>query len=301
MNVPAKMLSLLAAFSLVQPTISGAQTANPGYFMPPDSAAGVSSSHAIPGKTAVIKNDLLDPALPAIPSAQNPGSQWYETDWGVAGIGIAVTGLSVLADRAVNRFDEKRLSSRVKAASLHATDALELAPLAFAFATMLQSPISDPALAHASSIAVSSAAAVTILTAGIKYAVGRDRPGAADSDPFVFHPFDASRSSFGLNSTFSNDASLTSSFPSGHTALAFAVITPYAELYHQPWLYAIPVAVGLGQIAAQNGHWVSDAVAGGFIGWLTADLTRRFFPQSDYGLMIFGDGHTEEIAFSGRF
>lgn len=309
MHVSARMLCLFAAIGLTPSVNACAQTANgPGYFMPPadpairEGQAGAALLvDAVPQNTAVVNNTLLDPALPTIPVGTDPGLPWYETDWGVAGIGIAATGAAVLADRGVNRFDDTKLSHRFKSEALSATDALLLAPVAFAVTTMLQSPVSDPALAHASSIAVTSVAAVTILTAGIKYAVGRDRPGAAGSDPFVFHPFDASRSEFGLDSVFSDDGHLTSSFPSGHTALAFAVITPYAELYHQPLLYAIPLAVGIGQIAAQDGHWASDAVAGGFIGWLTADLTRRFFPQSDFGVMIFGDGRTEEVSITGRF
>jgi len=81
----------------------------------------------------------------------------------------------------------------------------------------------------------------------------------------------------------------TASFPSGHTAVAFSIITPYAEIYHQPWLYTIPMVVGLSRIVAVDGHWASDVVAGGFLGWLTADLTRRLFPDSDFGVMLFGD------------
>ena len=166
---------------------------------------------------------------------------------------------------------------------------------------MIQSPVSDPMLAHASSIAVTSAVEVTILSMGLKYAIGRDRPFNARSDPFVAHPFDASRSSFSIGAVFPSEGTNTSSFPSGHTALAFALITPYAELYHAPVLYAIPVMVGLGRVAAVDGHWASDVVGGGFIGWLTADITRRFFPDSDYGLMIFGDGQSMMVGMHGQF
>jgi membrane-associated phospholipid phosphatase len=185
--------------------------------------------------------------------------------------------------------------------ALREANILELAPLAFAGLTMVQSPISDPELAHVSSIAVTAAAAVTLESFALKYAIGRNRPGGPDADPFVAHPFDASRSSFSIGAVFPGDATDTSSFPSGHTALAFALITPYAEIYHAPWLYAIPIAVGLGRIAAVDGHWASDVVGGGFLGWLTADLTRRFFPNSDYGFMIFGDGQSLMVGFSGRF
>ena len=113
--------------------------------------------------------------------------------------------------------------------------------------------------------------------------------------------FRVALAAFSLGAVFPGEASSTSSFPSGHTALAFAVVTPYAELYHQPWLYAIPVAVGLGRIVAVDGPWASDVVGGGFVGWLTADLTRRFFPDSDYGLILFGDGQHMQVGITGRF
>ncbi|MGR2912648.1 phosphatase PAP2 family protein [Acidithiobacillus ferrivorans] len=96
---------------------------------------------------------------------------------------------------------------------------------------------------------------------------------------------------------FNNNGGPTASFPSGHTAVAFSIITPYAQIYHQPWLYTIPFAVGISRILAQDGHWASDVVAGGFIGWLTADLTNRYFAKSDYGFMIFGDG----VGLYGKF
>ena len=55
--------------------------------------------------------------------------------------------------------------------------------------------------------------------------------------------------------------------------------------------------VGVSRIDAVDGNWASDVVAGGFLGWLTADLTNRLFPNSDYDFMIFGDG----VGFHGKF
>jgi membrane-associated phospholipid phosphatase len=227
---------------------------------------------------------------------------WYETDWGVAGIGVAATGLTLVFDHGINQFSQTRLSLNFREnIALRAANILELAPLAFAGATMVQSPFTDPELAHASSIAVTSAAVVTVEVMGLKYVIGRNRPDSSNSNPYIAHPFDAANSTFSIGAVFPGEGSQTSSFPSGHTALAFALITPYAELYHAPVLYAIPVAVGLGRIAAVDGHWASDVVGGGFIGWLTADLTRRFFPNSDYGLILFGDGQQMMVGFHGRF
>lgn len=296
---------------LAEPFSAFAQNAgSPGYFIPPatPSVQDVDSSSAVkeirPSGVAspVIDSNLVNTLPPPSAVPQNNPLPWYETDWGVAGIGAAATGIALIFDHGVYQFTTTRLSYNFRdKVALRVANILELAPLAFAGATMVQSPFSDPKLAHASSIAVTSAAAVTVLSMGLKYAIGRERPAEAHGDPFVAQPFDAAASSFSIGAVFPSSGTPTSSFPSGHTALAFALITPYAELYHAPALYAIPVAVGLGRIAAEDGHWTSDVVGGAFIGWLTADLTRRLFPNSDYGMMIFGDGQSMMVGFHGQF
>jgi hypothetical protein len=50
-------------------------------------------------------------------------------------------------------------------------------------------------------------------------------------------------------------------------------------------------------IVVVDGHWASDVVAGGFIGWLTANLSNRLYPNSNYGFMIFVDG----VSFHNSF
>jgi hypothetical protein len=293
------------------PEFADAQpAANPGYFMPPadqlaqagPTGSAVIESHPVGETSPVIDSNLVDTLPPPSTAAYYAPTPWYETDWGVLGIGVAATGASMLVDHGVNQWTTTHLSLRFrKDVALKIADAMELAPLAYAGLTMIQSPISDPEMAHASSIAFTSAAAVTVEVMGIKYVTGRNRPGAPNSDPNVYHPFDASRGSFTLGAVFPGLGQHTSSFPSGHTALAFALVTPYAEIYHAPILYTIPVLVGLGRVAAQDGHWTSDVVGGGFVGWLTADLTRRFFPNSDYGLMVFGDGQSMNVGVHGQF
>lgn len=296
---------------LADPLAGFAQTnASPGYFMPPavqstensDSGNSVILAHPAGQGSPVIDNNLVNTLPPPSIIPSNNSLPWYETDWGVAGIGIAATGVAMIFDHGINQFADTKLSYTFRdKVALRAANILELAPLAFAGATMIQSPVSDPMLAHASSIAVTSAAEVTVLSMGLKYVIGRERPDSPNSDPFVAKPFDAANSSFSIGAVFPSEGTQTSSFPSGHTALAFALITPYAELYHAPILYAIPVAVGLGRVAAVDGHWASDVVGGGFIGWLTADITRRFFPNSDYGMMIFGDGQQMMVGLHGQF
>ncbi|PQO94915.1 hypothetical protein C5614_19550 [Massilia phosphatilytica] len=55
------------------------------------------------------------------------------------------------------------------------------------------------------------------------------------------------------------------SFPSNHSAVAFAAVTPFAQEYDAPWLYGLAAATSLGRTAGRE-HWVSDVVAGGVLG-----------------------------------
>jgi membrane-associated phospholipid phosphatase len=285
------------------------QAGSPGYFMPPDeqlaqnagTGSAVVESHPSGQNSPVIDSNLVDTLPPPSTAQYYAPTPWYETDWGVLGIGVVATGVTMTMDHGINFWVLNHISYQDrKDVALKIGDALEIAPLAYAGLTMIQSPISDPEMAHASSIAFTAAAAVTVESLGLKYAIGRQRPNS-ENNPFVFHPFTNPHQLISTGAVFPGGGSGTSSFPSGHTALTFALITPYAELYHQPLLYAIPVTVGVARIAAQDGHWASDVVGGGFIGWLTADITRRLFPQSDYGLMIFGDGKNMNVGIHGQF
>lgn len=73
------------------------------------------------------------------------------------------------------------------------------------------------------------------------------------------------------------DGSARNSFPSGHTAMAFASATmlhlEYGKRY--PWLsaigYGIATSVGIGRIL-NNRHWIGDVATGAFIGILSGEI-----------------------------
>jgi membrane-associated phospholipid phosphatase len=59
------------------------------------------------------------------------------------------------------------------------------------------------------------------------------------------------------------------SFPSGHTATAFALVTPWVIYYPGPITYslmAIPVGTAVARIA-KGRHWLTDVTAGAAIGF----------------------------------
>lgn len=93
------------------------------------------------------------------------------------------------------------------------------------------------------------AGAIGVTTVG-KYAVGRARPGE-ERGPWS-HVVSGSRSN--------------ASFPSGHSAVAFAAVTPFAQEYDAPWLYGVAALSAAGRVTARQ-HWVSDTVAGGIVGY----------------------------------
>jgi membrane-associated phospholipid phosphatase len=75
-----------------------------------------------------------------------------------------------------------------------------------------------------------------------------------------------------------------SSFPSAHTARAFMTATLLHEQFGQnsPWIslggYAVATATGTLRVI-HNRHWVTDVVAGASIGFLSAELVWRAYPQ----------------------
>ncbi len=101
---------------------------------------------------------------------------------------------------------------------------------------------------------------VSVVVQGIKLTVGRSRPFQdPDFDGTDLHPFSGG----------------STSFPSGHTAAAFALATTLGDAIGstvvQGGLYVVAAGTGWARIAQQK-HWASDVVAGAAIGILAAKL-----------------------------
>jgi membrane-associated phospholipid phosphatase len=109
-----------------------------------------------------------------------------------------------------------------------------------------------------------AAALATGISSGLKYTIGRNRPDIAGTN-VELRPFSGSNS-----------------FPSGHTAAAFAIATAVADQTHDGWsdyvLYCAATVTALSRIN-DNRHWTSDVLIGGLIGHLSAKwITRQMGP-----------------------
>jgi len=109
-----------------------------------------------------------------------------------------------------------------------------------------------------------AAALATGVTSTLKYSIGRTRPDFA-GDPDQFRPFS------GANS-----------FPSGHTAVAFAIATSIADETDDSWsdvaLYSAATLTAMARVNDDR-HWTSDVLIGGLIGHLSARwITKQMGP-----------------------
>ena len=99
-----------------------------------------------------------------------------------------------------------------------------------------------------------AALGASLLCEGLKFAVGRARPGRTAEDPLRFDPFNTH----------------DTSFPSGHTTFAFATaaaIDAETDARWVPWaVYPMAAAVGWARVH-ENRHWLSDVTAGAALGF----------------------------------
>lgn len=130
-------------------------------------------------------------------------------------------------------------------------------------------------------VALRAAGAMAIaggITTVVKFAIGRNRP-RGDGDADQFRPLS------GWNS-----------FPSGHTAVAFAVATAIAEETRDPWsdaaLYGAATLTALARLNDDR-HWISDV----FVGALVGHLSARWLSRRRGGLGIRPTGLTMSLEF----
>jgi membrane-associated phospholipid phosphatase len=165
------------------------------------------------------------------------------------GLGVSLAGAGMLADRPVHRYFSTRsraeefgqLGQQVGGAKL-------LAPVALS--VFLAGRVSHDTRFRAASYDMGQAMLVSqVYATGLKLSVGRTRP----------------------------DGSNRLSFPSGHTANAFAIATVTEHYYGRRAGIAAYTAAGLIGVSRmeRNKHHVSDVLAGAALGWISARTVIR--------------------------
>jgi membrane-associated phospholipid phosphatase len=161
----------------------------------------------------------------------------------ILGGGAILAG--ALLDKPVDRFMEKHAGSRVARAWDNVGKGM---PVVLAGAAASAVAFGDARAQNIGIISLESIAGAAAMSIATKRIVGRARP------------------SEGLGQWSKTSDRSNASFPSNHSTVAFAAVTPFAQEYDAPWLYGLAAASSMGRTAGRQ-HWVSDVVAGGVLGY----------------------------------
>jgi membrane-associated phospholipid phosphatase len=180
------------------------------------------------------------------------------TDWLIGGGAIGGTVLSSLADKRVKRSVSVQESGNSKnfydIASYYGFIKYQAAFAAGLYLTGLFTRSDD--VRETARMIMQSLTYSGTITIGLRYLFDRERPYVTD-DPYKFNWFKIK----------SLD---TQSFPSGHTAVAFATSTILAEKIGTWWsrviFYGAAAVTGYSKIRT-NEHWLSDVVFGAMLGF----------------------------------
>lgn len=186
----------------------------------------------------------------------------------------AIAGISIAADEPVQRFAVKLhdSSATVSSVSNYVTrfgglyEVYTLAALGTYGIVFKNKKMQTTTLLATQAYLTAGAVETTV-----KFLSGRQRPAyfnpnKPESEPIFHGPlFKAG--------TDKNGKKINSSFPSGHTTVAFAAATVFAMEYkHTPWVpivsYGAASLIGLSRIT-ENKHWTSDVLVGATLGYLS--------------------------------
>lgn len=211
--------------------------------------------------------------------------RWEKDDWLTAGGVIGGTMLLSLADKPVydlmnnNRsrfFDNlgefgyhngKPYAAAIVAGGFYATGWI----------------INDEWTKETAAILTSAYLTSGVLQSSLKKIVGRARPSEGLGN-YEFHPF-------------KNDPGF-SSFPSGHSQIAFVTAMVLAERVDKTWLKAVfytGAAVTIASRMYANAHWITDVTFGSVLGYFCTKMVIKRFEQNKYGKAFSGYTHKNKI------
>ncbi len=183
-------------------------------------------------------------------------ARWDATDWTTAALSTAGVGGMTALDGVIQT-GVRRVRTRAADAAAKIVEPMgSYGSVGVLGAFYLAGTVGGDERARSTAIDGLSASFITsiLFVPAIKTTIGRARPSAGDG-PYEY-------SAFNLNDT-------RHSFPSGHTAQAFAVASVIATHYDPVWVkvaaYGTASLVGLARIE-QDRHFASDVLAGALLG-----------------------------------
>jgi membrane-associated phospholipid phosphatase len=190
-----------------------------------------------------------------------------DVNWLYAGaIGVGLVAASSVLDRRADQFAKTNGDRGWLRGSTRFANTLPFLGMAFAGVAALDTE--DRIHSRTGFAAGEAGLTAAFAATGLKYAIGRARPTAELG-----------------NRSFDFGSNASSSLPSIHSAVAWAVATPFALEYDAPWLYGVAALTNIGRVAGRD-HWVSDTVAGSLLGyglgrifWQSSRTPRREGPQ----------------------
>jgi len=195
-------------------------------------------------------------------------------DWIKLSASIGITGLAMLVDDDVKNFSQSTktefLNTVFEIDKYYHTEFMAASVvLMYGYAL-----IDDNSEVRNLSLRLTEATVYSsIINLSIKVIAGRSRPYYAET-PFEFDPFETSHEQ--------------TSFPSGHTTLAFAYSTVMAKEYQNffwkfGW-YSLAVLTGYARIY-NNQHWFSDVIFGSAIGFFVGEFVNNHPTNQKTGLV----------------
>ncbi len=200
--------------------------------------------------------------------------------------GIIVTGALIIADESIDNIFKplKEKSKFIRETSPIITEFGDLCGIAGCAAFAGYGVIANDDKVQETSLLLTQA----LITTGVwtrigKISFGRERPSAA------YHSQQPGGIWYGPLAQFTRGGSVAQydAFPSGHTSVAFAIATVFAEQYSQsnivpPIAYGLATIIGITRMI-EHTHWASDVFVGGCLGYLCAQQVITNYRNSFYG------------------
>ena len=166
-------------------------------------------------------------------------------------LSAAAIGGALLLDRVADRYAVSHIHDTTSIAIHHIGSAMPYLELGVAGAAWLG--LEDRRASGTALSSVEAGLTAAVAAEALKGAIRRERPGAN------LGPDD-----------YGHASKLNGSFPSLHSSLAWAVLTPVAQEYDAPWLYGVAAVTNAARVFGRD-HWLSDTIAGAVLGYWIGD------------------------------